>query len=121
MFAVVLADSKDLVVIAPPIVHLIVALFIPILVGLITKITVPPAVKAVVLLILNALSAFIFTAMATDGSAVFTKEAFANLVLGVAISVAAYFGVYKPLDLTSSSPTGKLGTQLGIGPPAKGG
>lgn len=109
--------AADLVVVAPPIVHIIVAIFIPIIVGLLTKITVPPAVKAVVLIVLNALSAFIFTAQATDGSAVFTKEAFANLVLGIVISVAMYFGLYKPLDLTSSTPTGKLGPTVGIGPP----
>src|SRR5882672_3300597 len=98
---------KDLVVLSPSIAGIIISAVIPILVGLITKATLSSGAKAVLMLILNAANALIVTAMTTDGSAVVTKQAFVNFVLGVVISVAAYYGVYKPNNVTSDA-GGKL-------------
>lgn len=107
--------SDTQVVLAPPIVMVILSIVIPLVVGIISKASLASGVKAVIMLVLNALNAFIVTAVVVDGSAVFTKTAFMNFVLGVVVSVATYFGVYKPVGLSSH---GALGPDVGIGPKA---
>lgn len=106
---------SNLVVIAPSVVGIIISAVIPILVGLITKATLSSGAKAVFMLILNAVNALVTTAVTTDGSAIITRQAFANFVIGVVISVAAYYGVYKPNNVTSDA-GGKLAPTVGIGP-----
>jgi hypothetical protein len=105
--------ALDQVVLAPPIVMVVISIIIPVVVGLISKASLPGAVKAAILLALNALNALIVTAITIDGSAVLTKEAFINFVFGVVVSVASYFGVYRPARITSH---GVLGPTVGIGP-----
>lgn len=110
------AELDTQVVLVPPIVMIVISLIIPLVVGLLTKLSVPSGVKAVMMIVLNAVNAFVVTAVVVDGSGVFTQEAFVNWLMGVVVSVATYLGLYKPLDITSSTPTGKLGPTVGLGP-----
>lgn len=95
-------------------VTLFVSLFIPIVTGLLTKYSLSSGVKGLITLLLNAVSALIASATLADGTAVFSKSTFIAWVLALAISVATYAGVYKPLNITSSTPDGKLGPDTGV-------
>lgn len=105
--------AADTVTLSPPFVSLIISAIIPIVVGIISKATLAPAIKAVFLLVFNALNVYITTAIVVDGSAVFTQQTFAHFLVGVVISIAVYFGVYKPANLTDK---GALGPDFGLGP-----
>jgi uncharacterized membrane protein YvlD (DUF360 family) len=107
--------DTSLIVISAPIVTLIVALLIPIVNGYFTKITLSGGVKGLITLVLNTLVAFITTATTAEGTAVFSKQTAYTAAVGFIISVASYVGIYKPADLTSSEPDGKLSPNSGIG------
>lgn len=95
-------------------VSLVVSLFIPVLVGLLTKSSLSSGLKGLGMLVLNAVNALVVSAVVADGTAVVSKETFVAFALSLAISVASYTGVYKPLGLTSSE-GGKLAPDKGIG------
>ena len=89
-------------------VTIIISLLIPIVVGIITKYSVPSYIKGLITLVLNAVNALLTTALVADGTAVISKPTFIAWFLGLAISVATYAGVYKPLGVTSTpNPDGK--------------
>lgn len=90
------------VVVAAPIVTLIVSALIPLLVGLLTKATWSPVVKAVMMIVLNAVSAFVTTSMLADGTAAFSSEAFWTWLVGVIVSAVSYVVAYKPNGVTSN-------------------
>ncbi len=92
----------------------IVSFFIPVLTGLLTKISTSSGVKGLVTLVLNAVNAVVVGNMVADGSVALSKETLVTFFLGLAISVASYAGVYKPLNITSSTPDGKLGPNSGV-------
>ncbi len=107
--------DPDLIVIAAPALTIIVALLIPLINGILTKVTLPGAVKGVITIVLNAVWAFIATATTAEGTAVFSRTTLYTAVVGTVISVVTYFNIYKPMNLTSSSSDGKLGPSSGIG------
>jgi hypothetical protein len=96
-------------------VQVVLALVIPIVTGLLTKYSVPSAVKGLTTLVLNAVAALVTTATLADGTAVISKPTFIAWMLGLVVSVATYAGVYAPAGLTSSRPDGKLAPNFGIG------
>lgn len=108
-------DDTRVFLIAAPVVQVIIALLIPLAVGLLTKYSFPSWLKGVLTIILNGLNALITTAITTDGSAVITQTVLLAWVMNTLISIAIYSGVYKPAGLTSSSPSGKLGPNSGLG------
>jgi hypothetical protein len=95
-------------------VTVLVSVIIPIITGLLTKITTPPWVKSVVTIVLNAVNALVTTAVLADGTAVLSQGTLVTFIMGVVISVAAYAGVYKPANITSSTPDGKLAPNKGV-------
>lgn len=107
------ADSSSIVVISAPIVTLISALLIPIVNGLLTRITVAGGVKGLITIVMNTIMAFITTNASDTGASVFSLQTLYTAVLGFLISVAIYAGVYRPAEITSSSPAGKLGPNSG--------
>lgn len=131
VLVVLVAPSSAIAYFAPPVpedinsvariqlsaftVQLAIGLIIPILVGLMTKYTLPGWVKGVIMLVLNAIQTLIVQATMADGSAVIDKTTFVAWVLAVVASVAAYTGVYKQVGLTSSHPNGKLLPRVGLG------
>jgi len=102
-------------VIAAPAVQFIVALLIPVAVGLLTKLTFPGWLKGVITILLNAVNALVVTAVTTDGSALISQAVLLAWVMNTLISIATYFAVYKPAGITSSTPDGKLGPNSGLG------
>lgn len=95
-------------------VSILVSVVIPVVTGLVTKLSTPSSVKSVVMIVLNAANALITSAVLADGSAILTQDTLVNFVMGVVISVAAYAGVYKPANVTSSKPDGKLAPTRGL-------
>lgn len=107
-------DTTDVatVVVAAPVVTLIVSAVIPLLVGLLSKATWSPVVKAVMMIVLNGISAFVTSSMLADGTAAFSDEMFWTWLVGVIVSAVAYVVGYKPNGVTSNT-GGKL-AQVGV-------
>lgn len=103
-------SSAATVAIAAPIVTLIVSAIIPLLVGLLTKSSWSSNVKAIIMIVLNAISAFVMTSTLDDGTAMFSSTAFWTWLVGVIVSAVAYVVGYVPNNLTSR-PGGKLATK----------
>ena len=100
---------------SPFTVQIIASVLIPILTGLLTRVTLSSGVKGLITLVLNAIAALVITATVADGTAVISQVTFQQWALGLAISIATYVGVYRPAGVTSSDPAGKLAPQRGIG------
>lgn len=109
------ADSAELeaVQLSALTVSLIVALIVPLITGVVTRYSTSSGVKGLVTLVLNAVQALVVNAIVADGTAIISRETFIAFSLSLAISIATYAGVYRPLNVTSSTPTGKL-TRLGL-------
>lgn len=83
-------------------VTLLVSTVIPILNGILTTLRTSSTVKAVLTIILEAVTAIVVQATMVDGSAVFSQQTLVQGLLGLAIAIATYAGVWKPARLTSS-------------------
>lgn len=89
----------------------IVGVFLPILVGIVTKEVASSGLKATLLAGLSAVSGLVSSAIEVDG--VFTKTALFSAVTTFVIAVATYYGYWKP---TQVAPAVQRKTdQLGIG------
>lgn len=100
-------------------VTLVVSLFIPIVTGLVTKASLSSYVKGLITLVLNLVNAAVVVAVTQDGSAVWSEQTLIAALIGMAISVATYLGIYKPAAVTSTTndngTVGKLGPNTGLG------
>lgn len=85
---------------------LLIGVFIPILVALVTKSTAPAGVKAVVHLALAAVTAFL-TEYVNDPDFVW-QQALLSTVMTFVVGVALYAGLWRPTNLAgSASPTAR--------------
>lgn len=92
----------DLITLDPTTVVMITALVVPILVGLLTKLNAPSGLKSFVMLLVSALSTLLAQAMTEDGYAVVSQDMFKAWIVTTVTAVATYYGVYKPLGVSSS-------------------
>jgi hypothetical protein len=76
----------------------IMTLFIPAVVGLITKYTMHPFLKFFVNLVVSTAASVINVAITADGTAVISKDSLVAACYTVVISTLLYLGLYKPLD-----------------------
>jgi len=90
---------------SPIVVVAVLSLLIPIVNGLITKLTTSSTVKAVVSLALSIITGLITVGVTDGGGAVISKEAALAAGISFIIQTAAYTGFYKPLGVTSSPVT----------------
>lgn len=84
---------------------------VPILVGLVTKLSAPSSVKGLVNLVLSMIAGLIATAIATDG--VLSQTAVVAAFMALIASVATYYGVLKPVGVTGG--VQRATAQVGIG------
>jgi hypothetical protein len=92
--------------------YIIVGVFVPLAVGLLTKLHAPAGVKVAVNLVLTAVVTLIVNAYVVDtGVAVISDEMLSQWIITTVISIATYYGVYKPLAVP-----GKLAPTIGLGP-----
>ena len=90
------------VAIAAPIVTLIVGLVIPLFTAILTKATWPSYIKAIIMVVLNGIAAFITSSILPDGSVKFTSVTFWTWLIGIGISIGSYVAAYKPNNITSN-------------------
>ena len=72
----------------------------------------PSGVKAIGTIILNAAWALIANGLLADGSSAFSSGTLYTAVLGCAISILSYIGLYRPLNVTSTPQVQADGTTL---------
>lgn len=70
---------------------------LPVLVGLVTRVTAPARVKVIANIVLSGAAALVLNAVNEQGYAVLSEDMVAVFVQQTVIAVAAYLGVYKPL------------------------
>ena len=80
-------------------VTLLISTILPVLVGLVTKLDASSKLKGAILLVLNAVQGLIVASQVSGGGASFTIDALILFVAGVAVSLMAYYGLYKPNDV----------------------
>jgi heme/copper-type cytochrome/quinol oxidase subunit 4 len=80
---------------------LVVTLVLPILVGLVTKVSTNSSIKAVLLLALSAATVIISNLLAVDGVTDVGPMVTATIVTFV-IAVATHFGLWKPTEVTAT-------------------
>lgn len=90
---------------SPFIVSSILGTLIPLVTGLLTKITTPAWVKAVITAALSAVAGLINVSLVDNGGAVVSQSAVVSAVLTFVVAVTTYRGFWKPLSVTSSPVT----------------
>lgn len=85
----------------PSTVQIAVAFVIPFLVGVLAKATWPGYIKGGLSIVLNFVNSAIVSATLVDGGAVWSETTLRNAALGLAISLAAFYNVFKPANLIS--------------------
>jgi hypothetical protein len=80
---------------------MIIAIFLPMLVGLVTKQVASENVKAVLLLLLSAVAGTVVSWQNNNGT-FDVKDAIVTTVLTFVIAVGSHFGLLKPLSITGS-------------------
>jgi len=89
---------------------------VPLVVGVLTRVAASGPLKVVVQIVVNALGALLGNVVVLDGVAVLSVPTLVMWGLGVAGTVAAHYGVWKPIEVTGSSPaTNRLLPAVGIG------
>lgn len=86
-------------------VAIIMGVLIPLVNGLVTKLSTSTSVKVGITLALSAVAGVVNTSMTDGGDALISQASILNAVMTFIMAFAAYGGVYKPLELTSSPVT----------------
>jgi hypothetical protein len=79
----------------------VVATLIPVAVGFLTRLD--SRYKGPLMLVLNAINTLVTTALLEDGTALISQPMLTTFVTGLIGSLAMYYGVWKPLGVTSSA------------------
>lgn len=98
------ADSAFLDL-SPFVVSTILGVLIPLITGILTKVTTPAWVKAVGTIILSGIAGLINVSLVDGGGAVISQSAFVSAVLTFIVAVATYAGFWRPTGVTSSPVT----------------
>lgn len=99
--------------ITQPVWLILTGLFLPIVVGLITKAGGSTAVKAVVGIVVAAIDALILRMTQFDGSAVFNSDYLLDVVMVYVPQLAAYLGFWR--NMGAGGINAKLAPNTGIG------
>lgn len=79
---------------------IITATLIPLVVGIITKLTAPGALKSILLIVIGAVATAIAVSTGADGVAVISKVTLIESFRTVVTSIAMYYGVFKPTGIS---------------------
>lgn len=94
-------DGSDSLELSATTVAFVVATLIPIAVGLLSRLE--SRYKGPLMILLNAVNALVTNAVLEDGTAVVSQSMLTTFVTGLIGSLAMYYGVWKPLGVTSSA------------------
>jgi hypothetical protein len=95
---------------SPLTVTLVVAVFIPIVVGLLTKAGASSWVKGLVNIFTAGVVALVTANLDANGAAVLTQSTLQNWIIATIVSTATYLGIYQSVGLN-----GKTAPTKGIG------
>lgn len=110
--------QEAIVLLDPMLVTTVISVVIPLLVGILTKLRAHAGLKAVLLIILNAVGAAIGTAVGVDGVAVISRTTVYQLIVGCVVSIATYYGVWKPTGVSGGVNRATASVGLGSNRPA---
>lgn len=85
----------------------IISFLLPLLIGLVVKARLPESVKALVMIAVNGI--VVAVAMAESNAGVFSSEMLTEWVQGMVITVASYYGVWKPVGAGNIAPDKGIG------------
>lgn len=100
-YAAVGGGGDEFISLEPSTVQIAVAFVIPFLVGLLSKANWPGTVKGGISIVLNFVNAAIVSATLVNGGAVWSEATARNALIGLAISLASFYNVFKPANLIS--------------------
>lgn len=83
---------------------ILVQVVIPLVVGLVTKVSTKSAWKAILLIVLTAANQF-FTGWLAAGSHFAWQSYLVNVIGGVVVSIAFHYGIFKPTGATAQVQT----------------
>lgn len=110
------AQADSVFSLDPFTVTILFGLVIPLVNGVVTKVSTPSSVKAIITIVLSAVAAIINTSITESGGAVFSQQTLKSWALQLVVSIVTYLGVFKPLEVTSSlTKDGTPGKLAGIG------
>lgn len=97
------------------------AVVIPLVVGIITTKASAGWFRSLALIVLTALATMITTAVQADGIAVLGKADIIEAINNVVVSIAIYYGVWKPTGISAkvNDATATFGLNVGAAPPAE--
>lgn len=84
-----------------------VALMLPLVIGLLVKSTASEKVKATTMLVITGISSLAY--QVDQGGGVLTKEMAGAWLMSIVISIASYYGVWKPLGAGNIAPDKGIG------------
>ncbi len=96
-------ETLNSVRLEPLVVNMVIAVLIPVLTGILTKVTWSSGTKGLITLVLTMTQTLIVQNTVDDGSAFFNQETILAFILSFTISIASYYGIYKPAKITSST------------------
>jgi len=88
----------------------IVALGIPLAVGILTKVNAHPLVKGALAILFDAVNALIVAATLNDGTAVISKQTFFQFMISLGVSEATYLKIWKPAGTAALAPDFGVGS-----------
>ena len=98
---------------SPLAVSSLLGVIIPIVVGVITKSSASPGLKAVANIVLSGVAAVVTQNLVEGGGAVLSQDTLVLAALTWVVSIATYFGLYKPAGVTDKVQTKTAGFGLG--------
>jgi hypothetical protein len=100
------AISTDSALNLPPyVVALLLGTLIPLVNGVVTKLTTSSTVKAIITLVLSAIAGAVNVSLVDGGGAVISWSTLNAAAITFIVAVATYVGVWKPMGVTSSPVT----------------
>lgn len=115
-FAAVGGGGDTFISLEPSTVQIAVAFVIPFLVGLLSKANWSGTIKGGISIVLNFVNAAVVSATLVDGGAVWSERTARDALIGLAISLASFYNVFKPAKLVSGYlPNGAPGKLNNVG------
>lgn len=99
-----------MVVVDVNILQIVIAVILPLVIGLVTTKVAHPGVKSVLLALAAAATAIISAAI--DGGGVFTTGLFVQGVTNFVVAVASYYGLWKPTTIAGAVNDTPVGVTL---------
>lgn len=103
-------DAGSVYLLSPTWVKIITGLLLPLLLALLTKVTLNPVIKGALGIVLAAATALLIRWTTLDGSLVFDQAALEDIFMVYGVQLLTYLGLYRQANLNA-----KMAPRFGIG------